>query len=167
MVLSRSVARGAVGREVAAEAAGRFFARTTIFGALAFGALARLAGVLRITGFDRATVRFAFGRMGRFAFGRLTGRFGERRPLVFRAIFDFCAPRAAFRRGRLDIIRSLRNLDSFAISIVLSVAYRKSARARCTGFGLHAMSADRNCGPPDPATERRQSNDPFGKLRVP
>jgi hypothetical protein len=50
--------------------------------------------------------------------------------------FVFCAGRAVFRRFftvlaarlalRLAISSSFRNLDSFAISVVLSVAYRKS-----------------------------------------
>jgi hypothetical protein len=46
---------------------------------------------------------------------------------------------------RLAMMESFRNLDSLAISVVLSDAYRKSE-------GRFRAPADRNCGPPDPAT---------------
>jgi len=45
---------------------------------------------------------------------------------------------------RLAMVESFRNLDSLAISVVLSDAYRKSD-------GRFRASADRNRGPPDPA----------------
>jgi len=61
---------------------------------------------------------------------------------------DFFRDEAAFDvllALRLAMMQSFRNLDSVAISVVLSNAYRKSD-------GGCRAPADRNCGPPDPAT---------------
>jgi len=67
--------------------------------------------------------------------------------LFFRDVLAFLLEEAAFRAPlalRLAMIESFRNLDSLAISVVLSDAYRKSD-------GRFRAPADRNCGPPDPA----------------
>jgi small subunit ribosomal protein S1 len=80
--------------------------------------------VVFFTDFDRAerlTTRVA-------ALGRLTER---------RAAADFLAVFCGVDRPaglRLAIMESFRNLDSVAISVVRSVAYRKSASPRCAGF---------------------------------
>jgi hypothetical protein len=58
---------------------------------------------------------------------------------IFRETAGFLVPPAL----RLAMVVSFRNLDSLAISVVPSNAYRKSAARR-------RASADRNCGPPAP-----------------
>jgi len=79
----------------------------------------------------RAAAVFAraagFRRAGFAVFGRLTGRRFDARATTFRAIPVFFAPRAVFRLARFGITGSFQNLDSFAISVVLSAAYRNSA----------------------------------------
>jgi len=68
-------------------------------------------------------------------------------PVLVRAALVFLGDEAD-RDGRLAfrlaMLESFRNLDSLAISVVLSDAYRKSD-------GRFRASADRNRGPPDPA----------------
>ena len=67
---------------------------------------------------------------------------------------------------------SFRNLDSFAISVVLSVAYRNSARLACHGRpgtcrarpGRAASLTERR-GAPAPAIKSRQSIDTGGRAR--
>jgi hypothetical protein len=68
-------------------------------------------------------------------------------PLFLRAVLAFLVDETALAvplAFRLAIVESFRNLDSLAISVVLSDAYRKSD-------GRFRAPADRNCGPPDPA----------------
>jgi small subunit ribosomal protein S1 len=54
---------------------------------------------------------------------------------------------------RLAMMESFRNLDSFAISVVLSIAYRKSASPPVQVSALHATPVDRTCGSPAPAKQ--------------
>jgi hypothetical protein len=90
---------------------------------------------------DRAFVRLT-------TFWRLTNRFGPPR-------FRFGPPRffvrlACFRprlTARLGITASFQNLDSLAISIVLSVAYRKSASPAL------AVAVDQNLRGAGPRTQ--------------
>ena len=60
--------------------------------------------------------------------------------------FAGCAVLVRAFTVRLAMFESFRNLDSVAISVVLSDAYRKS-----DGAAEHLLTS-RNCGPPDPAT---------------
>jgi hypothetical protein len=88
-------------------------------------------------------------RVGRFVLGRLTERAAT---LAFLAVARFTGRPPALR---LAMMESFRNLDSFAISVVRSAAYRKSASPRVQAFTLASCSCYRTCGPPDPATKRR------------
>jgi hypothetical protein len=90
---------------------------TAFLGAAALGAaflLAFLAGAFFLADARRFSRRFG------------TGRRAGRRAIVFlaRGFADFL-PLAAFR---LAMDTSFRNLDSLAISVVLSVAYRNSRK---------------------------------------
>jgi hypothetical protein len=81
-------------------------------------------------------------------------RFAEPAPeWVFLLRFFGASLPAAFD---LAMMESFRNLDSFAISVVLSDAYRKSGSPRRKAPRLFMKApADRICGPPVPATKRR------------
>jgi hypothetical protein len=86
--------------------------------------------------FLEAAVRRAVDAARRLAvFGRRPERLA--REVVF-AVFLFVARRPLLR---LAISRSFRNLDSSPISVVLSVAYRKSASSVCA-VGLLPALAD-------------------------
>jgi len=70
----------------------------------------------------RAGLRLARG----FVRAALRGALADRRVADFRAPLTFLRDAAALR---LAMIESFRNLDSFAISVVLSAAYRHSGNA--------------------------------------
>jgi hypothetical protein len=111
--------------------------RATVFGALFF----RAAAVAFFATF------FAALRAG-FAAFLLAGADFFGAVFLLRVDFARFAGRAVFARalaGRLAMVESFRNLDSFSISVVLSDAYRKS-----DGAAEHLLTS-RNCGPPDPA----------------
>jgi hypothetical protein len=147
---------------------GRVFAMLAFFDAVRLVDAVRLADARRAEGFvvfffffkdavDDAAFFFALAA-GFLAL--LLAALEEVLPLVLEVLLalvraaalpaglDFFRDEAAFDvllALRLAMMQSFRNLDSVAISVVLSDAYRKSD-------GGCRAPADRNCGPPDPAT---------------
>lgn len=121
-----------------------FFATAVRFVPLLFFAAAFFAGA---AAFFPVVLRVAvfFAEAGVAAARLVVALFA----VFFPAVLELFRDAAAFVRRaavRLAMIESFRNLDSFAISVVLSDAYRKS-----DGAAEHQLT-DRNCGPPDPAT---------------
>jgi hypothetical protein len=112
-VATWAVCRGATATLVVFLRIAAFFGRPAAFGRAETGRLA-----------DRAVLART-ARAGRLVLGRFTERFTERRALAFRVVLALVALRPA---RRLAIFKSFQNLDSFAISVVLSAAYRHSAR---------------------------------------
>jgi len=126
--------------------------RGSVFRAAGFSADRLRAAGFRAAGFRAGLRAEDFGaeegRVRRFRLGRLTER---------RADLAFRADRVDFGRRepfRLAMVESFRNLDSLAISVVRSVAYRKSASL---GLGPLAFSPypPLNSGPPAPASQDR------------
>jgi len=119
------------------------------FDELLLGAALRRRADAR-AGFAAFFVGFpAFGRLARVDLAPLfrAPDFFLAALVFFRAVLGFLgdeADRRALLALRLAMLESFRNLDSLAISVVLSDAYRKSEER-------FRASADRNRGPPDPA----------------
>jgi hypothetical protein len=117
-----------------------------------FAALDALRPLFRAGAFPDVAARFVDAAFLTLRLGELSLPFGEVRPAELgdfrpRAVLEVFLEEAARDVPlalRLAMVVSFRNLDSLAISVVLSDAYRKSA-VRCRA------SADRNCGPPAPA----------------
>jgi hypothetical protein len=136
--------------DLAAGRADRFEAAGLLTRGTGFAVLRRAAAVFR-AGFAAA---FRFGvafLAGGAAFVAAVLRADflavDRKALFCPALAFFFVEAAVDLRLalRLAMLTSFRNLDSLAISVVLSDAYRKSERR-------FRAPADRNCGPPDPAT---------------